>query len=159
MLPLDYSRDVFVQRCSLDNGRVDSHGVIFLDLCKQTGLRIFNGRCDNDKRGNYTHVGSQGSSVVDYVIVTQILMEIVSTFQVGPNILSDHCIIDFTLMFDEQWYIDEAACICNNDVVNCKYVWDDKLNDCFQTNFSATLQICHVHLFTKTSCLEMTLSQ
>ena len=64
MLPLDFSRDVFVQRCSLDNGRVDSHGVIFLDLCKQTGLRIFNGRCDNDKRGNYTHVGSQGSSVV-----------------------------------------------------------------------------------------------
>ena len=41
-------------------------------------------------------------------------------------------------MFDERWYIDEAAriCICNNDVVNCKYVWDDKLKDCFQTNLA-----------------------
>jgi len=28
---------MFIQRCSLDNGRVD--GVMLLDLCKQTGLR------------------------------------------------------------------------------------------------------------------------
>jgi len=67
---------MFIQRCSLDNGRVD--GVMLLDLCKQTGLRILNGRCDNDNY-NYTHVGSRGSSAVDYVIVTQNLMENVST--------------------------------------------------------------------------------
>ena len=39
-------------------------------------------------------------------------------------------------MIVSSHFIYTAACICNNDVVNCKYVWYDKLKDCFKTNLA-----------------------
>ena len=38
-----------MQRRSKDNGRINSYGELLLDLCRQTGLRILNGRCGDDK--------------------------------------------------------------------------------------------------------------
>ena len=66
---------------------------MLLELCKQTGLRILNGRVGDDKGiGRYTYVGSSGSSLVNYVITTQNLFRFVYTFVVKEaNILSDHC--------------------------------------------------------------------
>jgi len=60
-----------------------------------------NGRVGKDKGiGRYTYVGSSGSSLVDYVIPTQNLFSFVDTFVVKePNILSDHCLIDFSFTF------------------------------------------------------------
>ena len=53
-----------------------------LDMCKQTGLRIMNGRCGEDKSGQYTHMGSRGSSVVDYVVSSQHFFKHVSNFRI-----------------------------------------------------------------------------
>lgn len=39
-LPADYCTDVFLKRNSKDKGRTNNNGVMLLDLCKQTGLRI-----------------------------------------------------------------------------------------------------------------------
>ena len=66
-LPDDYIPDDCKLRCSKDIGRLNSNGMCLLDLCKQTGLRILNGRVGSDVEGNYTYVGKSGSSVVDYV--------------------------------------------------------------------------------------------
>ena len=107
-LPEDYCTDSCLKRCSMDKGRLDNNGTLLLDLCKQTGLRILNGRVGNDKNiGRHTFVGNRGSSVVDYVITTQNLITYVNNFNVHepniffnvhePNILSDHCFIDFSL--------------------------------------------------------------
>ena len=54
-------------------------------------------RIGSDKGiGKYTFVGSTGHSVIDYVIATPSLLNVIRTFHVGePNILSDHCLIDF----------------------------------------------------------------
>ena len=57
-------------RCSQDKGRINNNGIVLLDLCKQTGMRILNGRCDRDQDGKNTFIGRTGSSVVDYVIAT-----------------------------------------------------------------------------------------
>ena len=74
---------------------------MLLDLCKQTGLRILNGRSCDDKQGRYTYIGPRGSSLVDYVITSQNLIQHVGTFKVNdPNIMSDHCIVDFSLNFN-----------------------------------------------------------
>jgi len=53
----------------MDKGRLNNNGVMLLDLCKQTGFRILNGRCDKDKEDKFTHIGSRGSSVVDYYTI------------------------------------------------------------------------------------------
>ena len=69
VLPDEYIADAELQRFSEDNGHVNNNGLLLLDFCKQTGLRIMNGRVGADQGiGKHTFVGSRGSSVVDYVL-------------------------------------------------------------------------------------------
>ena len=66
VLPEDYTPDNFMPRYSEDEGHVNNNGLLLLDFCKQTGLRLMNGRVGNDSGiGRYTFVGHRGSSVVD----------------------------------------------------------------------------------------------
>ena len=87
-----------MQRFSEDEGHTNSNGTFLLDFCKQTGLRIMNGRVGNDYGvGRYTFVGHRGSSVVDYVLARPDFFNFVKHFEVQePNILSDHCVIEFS---------------------------------------------------------------
>lgn len=103
MLPDDYMFDKESNRYSRDTGRINNNGIQLLDLCKQTGLRIFNGRVGNDKfqRLDCTFVGHRGSSLVDYILDTKDLLNTATCFDVSePNILSDHCLISFSAQFD-----------------------------------------------------------
>jgi len=108
-------------------------------------LRILNGRVGDDKNiGKYTYVASTGSSVVDYVISTPNMFNFVSHFVVHePNILSDHCIIDFYLTFEKRIVADDPLYVdCNNlhTSVDCKYVWvNTKVH-----NFHCKLNSLHV---------------
>ena len=96
-LPDEYIPDKYLPRFSEDRGLINNNGLLLLEFCEQTGLRIMNGRVDEDKGvGRYTFVGSRGSSVVDYVLSTQDLSTNISQFKVHePNILSDHCLLIF----------------------------------------------------------------
>ncbi len=42
----------------------------FLDLCKTTGLFIFNGHTPGDISGEYTCLSNKGFSIVDYFLTT-----------------------------------------------------------------------------------------
>ena len=45
-----------IRACYIEHGSmIYNHGTMLLDMCKQTGLRIMNGRCGEDKSGKYTH--------------------------------------------------------------------------------------------------------
>ena len=66
VLPDEYTPDRFMDRYSQDIGHVNNNGLLLLDLCKQTGVRIMNGRVGADRGvGKFTFVGSRGSSLVD----------------------------------------------------------------------------------------------
>ena len=127
-----------IQRQSQNKGRLNNHGTMLLDMCKQTGLRIMHGRCGEDKSGKYTHVGSRGSSVVDYVISSQHLFKHVSNFIIeSPNILSDHCCIIFSFEFNDQNSTGNLnSCSSINEGVSSKYVWK---NDDSKTIFIDSL--------------------
>ena len=95
-LPDDYVTDTELPRKSQDNG-VNSNGLVLLDFLKQSGLRIANGRVCGDA-GACTFVGNRGSSLVDYCIVNPEMLQNFTSFYVhDPNILSDHCLIEFAL--------------------------------------------------------------
>ena len=88
-------------RSSEDEVHVNNNGLLLLDFCKQTGLRIMNGRVGNDQGiGKYTFVGSRGRSLVDYVLSSQLMFKFIKDFEVQePNILSDHCLDRFCFVF------------------------------------------------------------
>ena len=98
VLPDDYETDAALVRLSQDKN-VNSNGRKLLDFCKLNGLRICNGRFGQDKGvGKYTYIGSTGSSVVDYVIMSPSLIECLSKFYIDdPKILSNHCTVYFSL--------------------------------------------------------------
>ena len=122
VFPDDYVTDSPLHRVSEDRG-FNYNGSQLLDLCQQTGLRILNGRVGLDKNiGKYTFVGSQGKSAVDYVIASQDLFPSVCTFAVDdPNILSDHCIIYFSIQVTENFgtnKVENSSC----SFIEYKYV-------------------------------------
>ena len=70
-------------------------GAQLLGLCKNTGLRICNGRVAGDQRGSITSRGTSGGgqAVVDYVLACPRLFPLVQRLSVsqGPFAGLDHC--------------------------------------------------------------------
>ena len=129
VLPDEYTPDRFMDRYSQDIGHVNNNGLLLLDLCKQTGVRILNGRAGDDRGiGKFTFVGSRGSSVVDYILASQNLFDYVSKFKVhDPNLLSDHCLITFSFEFGNEEISDLLS--GNYDYVDGKFVWKAEFKD------------------------------
>ena len=71
-----------------------------IDLCTASRSRILNGRISGDTAGWFTCHNTQGSSVVDYAIVSQDLLDKILYFEVGDFMghLSDHCLISWGLI-------------------------------------------------------------
>ena len=98
-LPDDYTPDQNLPRKTQDQV-TNQNGQLLLDFLKQTGLRVANGRvCEDKNIGSFTFVSSRGSSLVDYCIVNpEFLSDFTSFYVHDPNIISDHCLIEFSLI-------------------------------------------------------------
>ena len=131
VLPDDYVSDIQMPRSSEDEGHVNNNGLLLLDFCKQTGLRIMNGRVGNDRGiGRYTFVGSRGRSLVDYVLCSQNMFQFANTFEVQePNILSDHCLIKFGFAFSCDRVNNQEQ--DQYETINSKYKWNSKHKEDF----------------------------
>ncbi len=88
-LPKRYSEDT----------TVNTQGRALLDLCKESDLRIVNGRHSRDKGiGQYTFIRGNSKSVIDYLISQANNFDNILYFSVGVKPLeSDHCPIVFKL--------------------------------------------------------------
>ena len=82
-----------------------------------------NGRVGNDVGvGCYTFIGHRGCSLVDYVLTSQEVFRFVSEFEVqDPNILSDHCLINFSFEFKQQEFLQSEEM----EQVSGRYVWNN----------------------------------
>lgn len=100
---------------------VNNYGLRFLEMCKNLGLRIANGRCGNDK--GVGQATCKGVSLVDYILLSSDLFEHVSTFDVFPfeMLWSDvHNAVGFTL--ESKHTRSETNVIANNPQTNRKMV-------------------------------------
>ena len=137
VLPEDYVLDEYISRPSQDK-IINTNGRKLLDFCKLNGLRICNGRIGEDKEiGKYTYVGSTGSSVVDYVLTNPTMLELINKFRVRePNILSDHCVVEFSISFEKD-IISETEHYGEtgpSERLNKKYYWDKSKRDQYILN-------------------------
>ena len=83
-------------RNSEDQGsRVCSHGNQLLEMCRSANLKISNGRTVGDQDGRYTCHTYNGSSLVDYILVSGETLEKVRYLKVKDLIgtLTDHCLV------------------------------------------------------------------
>ena len=119
-LPDDYEPDlpIFI---SLQDTVLSENGSLLINFCRQTGLHIANGRVGEDAaEGTYGWL-----SITDYALVSQNLLKQFVTFYVNdPDILSDHCVINFSLRFRST--ADTASFDVDDDyeAVESKYIWD-----------------------------------
>ncbi|CAG2251087.1 unnamed protein product [Mytilus edulis] len=104
LLPDEYKIDNCFNRYSCDKV-VNGQGVNLLDLSTSSSLRILNGRYIGDIMGNFTCMTSNGSSVVDYAIVSESLLSSVEYFKTHEfNYLSDHVKIEIFLKCMQREY-------------------------------------------------------
>ena len=70
---------------------VNNHGKCLIELCKTCNLRVLNGRTLGDSFGKPTFHGKNGTSLADYIICDQDLIQNIKHFTVKPpTYLSDH---------------------------------------------------------------------
>ena len=87
-----YVSDTNLPRNNLDTKHSNNSGKLLLSICRETSLRIINGRMIGDLLGNFTSIHYNGCSVVDYTLVSESLLKSVIHFKVHDfTALSDHC--------------------------------------------------------------------
>ena len=131
----DYCPDVSVPtRITLDN-TTTARGKELNELCIQSGLRILNGRVVGDLTGQFTCHTPRGSSVVDYMMVSECLFHRISFFKVSNfhAEFSDHCLI--SCMLNVNCYISDTEVVLNDFPI--QYKWDEKSISNFQAALSS----------------------
>lgn len=84
-------------RISKDD-KVNKYGKHLLQLCERTQLYLANGRVNGDLHGQWTYVSSLGSSVIDYIILSQELFQHVDKMNVGEECLSYHFPMELSII-------------------------------------------------------------
>ena len=115
------------------------NGRKLLNFCQLNGLRIANGRLGSDKSvGKYTYVVKNGRSVIDYAIVNPYLLDGICNFHVDdPNILSDHCMIQFSIPCKTTHEKATSGEKATFDKVKKKYVWHEERSNEYIFNLEA----------------------
>ena len=130
-------------RFSRDCRPPNFQGLQLIDFCKDTGLLIMNGRLGVDKRiGGYTRMGVGESGVVDYVIGSPEMFDMILDFEVGKKVTeSDHMPLTFSLMCD----IDNAeqSRTCINWDSQLKYQWTQNELPNIKLALCDEIAICH----------------
>ena len=82
---------------NLDTRDTKAYGRALLDLCKNIGLRIINGRFGKDANiGNYTCITHNSSSLIDYLLTDYDVFTNITDFEIHDRIESMHiCICQF----------------------------------------------------------------
>ena len=86
--------DTPLKRENYDKHSVDKQGESVLNLCKNSRMRILNGRTKGDRYGRFTRYPlamRESASTLDYVIADTEIMKEISSFLILSNLgLSDH---------------------------------------------------------------------
>lgn len=132
-----YKVDKKMIRNNTDPKLPNPSGKLLLELCKESGLRIVNGRTNGDLQGKFTCYTYNGCSTVDYAVASIDLIRTISTFKVHElTPLSDHCPISCTLLTcfkNTEKYIHKPKL----DPLPGKFIWNEEAINNYTTNIQS----------------------
>ena len=103
---------------------VNRAGEMLLDFCKVYGLFIANGRCGKDfDIGQYTFTNSNGSSLIDYLIVPEHLITHITEFEIGLR--TESCHFPVVVNFTSDYKIPEEIATDNNPNERASFIFND----------------------------------
>ena len=106
-----------------------------VNLCNSNNLSILNGRTRADMLGKFTCYKSNGSSVIDYAIVSSDLMKQATYFSVLPlSVYACHCPISSALK-TKAFQIDKE---CNNFLLQkpSHFIWSNEKKNLYKSTLN-----------------------
>lgn len=79
---------------------INREGEKIIECCNDFGLAIVNGCSDKDRNGNFTFIGGQGQSVIDYGLAGRGWWPYLKDFEIFTEIWSDHLPLRFYITLD-----------------------------------------------------------
>ena len=137
-LPDDYVADVnIIPRVSQDM-IINEYGKELLEICTSCQLRILNGRKFGDLSGKYTCHKYNGSSVVDYCIVSDSMYSEITHFKVHPwlPLLSDHSMITVSIKRSKQKLLRDPIKQNIGETLPRKFVWSKSSGEKYEQSFN-----------------------
>ena len=116
--------------------RINTYGKRLVETCIGSGVFLINGRSYADKqKGSYTYYYRMGKSTVDYLLMSQLSVNLLQDFKIGQlSVDSDHCPLLFSLSclnFKEN--IDPVETIRITDKRQFyTYLFDTDNSKCYQ---------------------------
>ena len=143
-----YLCDNVLPRNNLDHKRTNNSGKLMLNLCKEAGLRILNGRTVGDFFGKQTCVNYNGCSLVDYTVVSQEIYSQIGLFQVLDfTYLSNHCPIVCSIFAQSCIEFSQQSRLYP---LPGKFIWSDKAKSLYKKNIQSKEAARQLENFMKT---------
>ena len=140
---VEYYADQFeLPRSSCDKENVNSFGRALIDLCCTHNIHIVNGRASDNAVGHYTCIANNGSSLVDYHVVSSELFPFIDSFYIDEKDDSDHfpavCFSNFKLkaIVPKKPEIKNSVNLHSYD----HFIWRENHKDSFVTDFAAKIR-------------------
>ena len=112
---------------------LNNYGKLLLNVCTTLGLSIMNGVCNGDRQGCYTFITDSGSSVNDYFILSNDLLNslfLCCELTVKERFDSDHMPLEFQLSCSNDIFLTKPDEHQSVQTVN-KLVWNERFTQTF----------------------------
>ena len=109
---------------------VNKYGRRLLETCKENKIRFLNGRVLGDLTGSFTCHQRNGSSVVDYILVNENMIQNVSMFKVHDvSPISDHCMVSMVLRVKLKTMVQCVSSTIKE--IKIDYVWESNSKEAY----------------------------
>ena len=143
------NEDAQNQYCRQSNSKdVHTNDFVRYLLCigEQFNLVILNGCLPGDKEGNYTYIARNGSSVIDYFLLSRCLVHLGTRLAMIPNTESKHMPEKLELELVGK---NDVSVERHRQVKIQKYIWDaNKAQNYYMFKGTAVAQFCSPFLLT-----------
>ena len=126
---------------------VNKFGLALIELCCEFDVHMLNGRHTHDVDGNFTYISTSGCSVIDYIILSSDMMNVVRKFSIEDYDISHHMPLMLTLeIIRNEESIDEEPQLYNYEI----YKWNENLRENYIMKLEDEQVLAMVDLFNYT---------